>query len=75
MKGKCKDASELRRLQERLVGLENKERHDGIWGGRLEQGKIPEGQGMINELFEECHSIEQEIIQGLSEGREVRSSV
>jgi len=74
MKGKCKDASELTKIQERLVELENKECHDGIWAGHREKGEIPEGQGVINDLCEDCHSIEQQIIQSLNE-RETTSSV
>jgi len=64
-----KDPSELRKWQLKLDDLENrfKPGPDYVWGGRLNPSHIPAGQGVLNELMDDCHDIIDNIIDGLPE--------
>jgi len=48
--------------QGHLNGIENKWKHNGIWGGKLEDNHIPAGQAEMNELYDKCHDIVDRIL-------------
>ncbi len=39
-------------------------KHDGVWCGNLAQGKVPEGQAALNELFEEASALASKLAAG-----------
>jgi len=58
---KIKDLNKLHEYQSSLLSIENKNKVNGIWCGNLEIGNIPAGQAIMNELFDECHDIIEQI--------------
>lgn len=58
---KVKDLNQLREYQDRLLEIENTNKMNGIWCGNLERGIVPAGQAIMNELFDECHDIIEQI--------------
>jgi len=48
--------------QGHLNAIENKWKHDGIWGGKLEANIIPPGQAEMNELYDKCHDLVDRIL-------------
>jgi hypothetical protein len=45
--------------------LESSYKSEGVWGGRLKEGKIPPGQAAVNELMESCHENIQNMMEKL----------
>jgi len=60
--GKSMDMNQLFRYQERLRAIEMENKRDNIWCGDLRANKIPAGQGLVSEVFAQCHTLIRKII-------------
>jgi len=64
------DLNDLRRMQRKVNDLEEKHRHNNVWGVKdITREAIPSGQAACTEVLEKCHSLLNWKLDQLEEGK------
>jgi len=68
-----KSAEELRKFQYRLDELESEHKDNLVWRAKnTPKGQIPKGQGVLNELLDDCHDLINTIIDTLPKEQAIK---